>query len=202
MTSPPTANPTDLSSRATKSFQSSLGLTNCTSPLLPTGLVQVYNVSTSNALPTLTSLLPASSLNNSLASSSSSTVPKDITSPSVSPPSLKTKDKIVTGVMVPVGITTITLLGILTWRKYRKRDPDGDPVPHPEDTQPYLQQKAELEDEQRRIHELDARERRYEIEGDSSRHELAVREEPYRASSRQELRGSEHCQELEVTGQL
>lgn len=35
----------------------------------------------------------------------------------------------------------------------------------PEEIQPYLQQKAELEDEPRRRHEVEARERRYELDG-------------------------------------
>ena len=47
-----------------------------------------------------------------------------------------------------------------------------------EEKQPYLQQKAELEDEPRRRHEVEAYERRYELEG-NERLELQERHSIY-----------------------
>ena len=65
------------------------------------------------------------------------------------------------------------------------------------DAQPYFQQKGELDDEQR-IHEMDAVEPRYEMEGDDRIHEIPV-EERHRRSLRQELRGEEHARELSTS---
>ena len=51
--------------------------------------------------------------------------------------------------------------------------PDGDPK---EKSQPYLQQKAELEAEECRKHELEAQERKYEMGTEGDRHELSAEE--------------------------
>lgn len=66
-----------------------------------------------------------------------------------------------------------------------------------EDGQPYLQQKAELEAEENRKHELDALETPHEIGNEGERYELPANEEDV-IRMRQELRGEEHCKELEV----
>lgn len=66
----------------------------------------------------------------------------------------------------------------------------------PEDTQPYLQHKAELEDEERRRHEMDAREARYEMNGEDTMHEIGTGGDR-RISALQELKGPEHSKELE-----
>ncbi len=75
-------------------------------------------------------------------------------------------------------------------------------------SQPYLQQKAELEAEERRKFELEAREKRYELDADdivheaegyNNRHEISTeRMTPMILSllTRQELRGEEHSREL------
>lgn len=70
----------------------------------------------------------------------------------------------------------------------------------PEDSQPYLQQKAELEAEETRKHELEVGEIRHELDGkiriqeisDESSHGLPS------VYQRQELRGEEHSRELEA----
>ena len=80
-----------------------------------------------------------------------------------------------------------------------------------EETQPYLQQKAELEAEEKRRIELEAVEVRYEMDGGDDRKEMPapgsdVRTEidtttrPSMPSLRetQELRGEEFSRELEV----
>ena len=88
-------------------------------------------------------------------------------------------------------------------RRYRKRRTaavtdtadSADPL---DGTQPYLQQKAELEAEERQRNELEARERRFEVGGGNEVHELAAEGERRRMSLLQELRGPEHSQELDV----
>ena len=61
--------------------------------------------------------------------------------------------------------------------------------PH-EDTRPYLQQKAELEAEEKRKHELEALERRYE---------LPAGEQDSMNQTRKELRGEEHSAKLGIS---
>lgn len=72
------------------------------------------------------------------------------------------------------------------------------------DTQFYVDRKAELEDEERRKHELDGAGISYEMEGEERVFEMRSGrdEEMSLASIRgtQELRGVEHSQELEVLG--
>ena len=70
--------------------------------------------------------------------------------------------------------------------------------PPQEDSQPYLQRKAELEAEETRKHELEARQRRCEVGNEGERYELPVEERDLMVRSRQELRGEEHSKELEV----
>ena len=70
--------------------------------------------------------------------------------------------------------------------------------PH-EETQPYLQQKAELEAEENRKHRLEARERRYEMGSEGERYELPAGGRDSMRRTRQELRGEEHSKELDVS---
>ena len=69
-----------------------------------------------------------------------------------------------------------------------------------EDNEPYFQQKAELEAEEKRKHELEVKERRYELDGESRIHEMSDESSHGLPSFhvRQELRGEEHLRELEV----
>ncbi len=64
-----------------------------------------------------------------------------------------------------------------------------------ENSQWYFQQKAELDDEQRR-HEMEAAEGHYELEGDFEIREMPA-EGRERHCGRQELRGEEHSKELD-----
>ncbi len=75
-------------------------------------------------------------------------------------------------------------------------------------SQPYLQQKAELEAEERRKFELEAQEKRYELdaddtiheaEGENHRHEFSterIRSPMLSIRTRQESRGEEYSREL------
>ena len=63
----------------------------------------------------------------------------------------------------------------------------------------YFQNKAELEDESNRRHELSAEERRYEIGTEGAIHEMSANDEREGKVQRmQEPRGEEHLQELEA----
>ena len=114
---------------------------------------------------------------------------------------LSSSTKIGIGIGGSTAGTIILLLAIRDFLRYRKRK-NGDRAEKQEATsgepQPYFQQKGELEDEARRRHELEAAERRYELE------ENIVNEMPTlemdndrSADRRQELIGEEHCKELD-----
>ena len=122
-----------------------------------------------------------------------------------SPGSYDQKVKIANGVAIPVVLLGLVLLGFLVYKRrknqktLREEDPTSQDIGSPqEDSQPYLQQKAELEAEGKRKHELEAQERRYEIGNEGERYELPVEEGDLMVRSRQELRGEEHSRELEV----
>ena len=82
-----------------------------------------------------------------------------------------------------------------------KSDPDVT-----DNTQPYVDRKAELEDEERRKHELDGAGIRYEVEGQDTFYEMPSNgnAEMRLSSLRQthEIPGMEHSQELEVPGNV
>ena len=71
--------------------------------------------------------------------------------------------------MVPTIVVALIFSGLWTWwklhRKSRNAGVEQRSATPTEEVQPYLQQKAELEDEAVRRHELEAQERRYEIDG-------------------------------------
>lgn len=90
------------------------------------------------------------------------------------------------------------MLGLLTWRKSRSSSVDNGPATLSKDSQPYLQQKAELEAKERGTYELEGRERVHEVDGVDAVSEMAVEREPPGMSTIQELRGAEHVKELEV----
>ena len=116
------------------------------------------------------------------------------------------KVKISLGVAIPVASLGLVLLGYLVYKRRKMQETleeEDAPSkkggsPH-EDPQPYLQQKAELEAEEKRKHELEARERRYEMGVEGERYELPVEGQDMMTQSRQELRGEEHSTELDVS---
>ncbi len=69
-------------------------------------------------------------------------------------------------------------------------------------TQLYIDRKAELGDEERRIHEMNAESLKYELEGEDKVFEIPSHREsgPVLASLQEthEMGGTEHAQELEV----
>lgn len=71
-----------------------------------------------------------------------------------------------------------------------------------DNTQPYLEQKAELDAEEVRKHELEAQQRLFEMAGEDSIREMPTGQERRRISALQELGGTEHSKELEVPSNL
>lgn len=201
---PATFNSTEFQSTAIVSFNDYIGFGTCSgqpdaavittpavsspSPLNPLKSSPDQNPTESNS-PETSSLSPNSTHSVSTHSSGS----------------YDTKVEIANGVAIPVGILGLVLLGLLIYRHLKTRkilkeedatsQEQGSPR---EDAQPYLQQKGELEAEGKRKHELEARERRYEMGNEGERYELPVEEEDLMIRTRQELRGEEHSTELEV----
>ncbi|CAD6569695.1 MAG: hypothetical protein ASARMPREDX12_006344 [Alectoria sarmentosa] len=93
----------------------------------------------------------------------------------------------------------MSVLAFLWWRKYRKKQvaaiSTGKDDNTADNSQLYMQQKAELEDEDRRKHELDAQEKIFEMDGDMI-HEMPVASRGQRLGQTQELRGEEFSKEL------
>ena len=113
------------------------------------------------------------------------------------------------GMAVSISITVLMLLGlgILRWRRWKKKQGSKASTPVTEmldtadDNQPYLQPKAELEDEERRKAELEAEDSRYELDVGGAKVELPALNDILGAADfseqiRQELRGEEFAGEL------
>ncbi|KAL8930803.1 MAG: hypothetical protein Q9208_000344 [Pyrenodesmia sp. 3 TL-2023] len=102
------------------------------------------------------------------------------------------------GVCIPLAmlvIITLAGLGIVKRRKRKSHNSSGEPSAPSKDDQPYLQQKGELEAEERRKYELQAEIKQYELEGDHDIQEMSTPANDL-ALNRPELRGEEHCKEL------
>ena len=175
------------SSSALKDLITSLGLTGCS----PSPVSTIYSPSSPSSPPI--SSITAVGLN--FTASTSRVTPDN-------------RDKIAIGVTIPVVIVVIISLciGVLLWRHKKskqgqKPQTDTDAAMPISNRQPYLQHKAELEDEERRKHELEAHEARYEMDGDDEIHEMGSEDGRRRLSRLQELRGPEHSQELEAPSQ-
>lgn len=119
--------------------------------------------------------------------------------------SYRKRVEVANGVAIPIAFLGLALLGFLVYRrrktqkKIKQKNVTSQKQGSPQEyTQPYLQQKAELEAEEKRKHELEARERRYEMGNEGERYELPVERENLMIRTRQELRGGEHSTELEV----
>lgn len=109
--------------------------------------------------------------------------------------------KIAIGTVVPVLLITVLALAIRRILQHRKRklvDLSNGTGILSDESHPYLQQKGELEAEEKRKYELPAEERRYELEEDNQIREMSTTDSPYEMSTQrtQELRGEEHSREL------
>ncbi|KAM0803721.1 hypothetical protein BDR22DRAFT_818902 [Usnea florida] len=200
--SKPTSIPTsDFEPTASYSFLDYLGIGDCVGQgeqVIPTDLTPVTLVN--GSLPR-GSLLSANSTSTKASISGSSTV---IPAPGSRHQNLDKQAKIGIGIAIPVAVGALVLPALLLWRRYRKnKGVNTTTAEHkgPEGVQPYLQQKPELEAEDKGKQELDAEERRYELAGASLIHEMSDRSNNSLPASRvlQELRGEEHAKELGVS---
>ncbi|KAG8527917.1 uncharacterized protein KY384_006833 [Bacidia gigantensis] len=127
---------------------------------------------------------------------------------SQSPPTLNTTQKVGIGVAASI-VSTALLIFVLSfiWRKKRRqraRKASEEVLATAIDQSPfYLQQKAELEDEDRRKHELEGEGKMVELGGESTvKHEMPAASdmititEPLSSQFRQELMSEEFAQEI------
>ena len=199
------ANSNAFESSVTSLLRSKIGFSSCSGNgnllYLPSDLIPILNT-TSSPLPTNTTLLSTASNNrssNTTISSAADNVPTGLT----------TKEKTATGVVVPAVVIIAFVLGMIFYmRRRRKRNHSGkDTNGSEEETQPYLQQKAEFEAEEKRRLELEAVEVRYEMDGGDHVNEIpgshvrneidtVVRPQMPSLKETQELRGEECSKEL------
>lgn len=111
-----------------------------------------------------------------------------------SPTGLSLGTKFGIGIAISVGTIALIMFGVFLWRRDRKQSrailKPPETTEQQEDTsEPFVRQKAELDAEQRR-HEMEAN-TRHELE-EGGRHELDAEDR------RQELKGDDHSRELEV----
>ena len=179
---------------------------------IATDLIQVQNatlVETGLSVNSTSSSSPLLSV-SSTSRNTTATSPTSAARKVMSPKEKTAIDAVGSGLFV-----ALIIIGTLAWRKYRKRriaaatDAINEgPSSSSEDTQPYLQQKSELDAEEARKHELHAEEQRNELagiaihemqEGNQS-HEILTEARITMASLRatHELKGEEHSKELEA----
>ena len=209
ITSPTTVPSSDFPFYAASEFLDFLGFSTCVGSgeeLFPTPIIPVTNISVTPA--------PSASLRVGANSTTSPTLhSSNATKPTVTP-RLDEPERI--GIGVAVSFATLILISLVAfiWRKQRLRsaaitaEKQGDTEKRREgtsasegDNQPYLQQKAELEAEERQRHELEARQKIYELDGQTCINEIPAGTHEHRLAimrSRQELRGGEHSQELDT----
>ena len=230
ITIPATVDSTAYSSSVGSLFEDHLGFSTCEgngmqasivslTPLVEVGigtsspfatLLQVANATSSPLSTNVPTTSPSSAPHNS---SSSPTI---ISSAENISPGFSTRDKAATGVVVPVVAIISFILGVIYLRsrrrRFQNRSHSGNGLADPsEEAQPYLQQKAELEAEEKRRLELEAVEVRYEMDGGNDRNNLLAPGEGVRNEidtiarppmpslrERQELRGEECSKELEA----
>lgn len=180
---------------ANRSFLHYLGFSPCSTPRQDVVTTTFINS------PSLTSLPPSAT-----ATSTKVPIPRVSTETSVARPShhrLDEHTKVGIGIVISVVVIALFLLAVfLSLRSYKIRKTKTLEEKHtaPEDSQPYLQQKAELEAEEIRKHELEVGEIRHELDGKSRIHEISDESGHGLPSvyERQELRGEEISRELEV----
>ena len=209
---PAIANSTEFQSKAIESFIDHLGFSTCSAggvyvdPLALTTVLLATVIATPIASNTSPSAGPNQNSTQPISTGISGSNSSSTQSFSTQSPGSHGKEiEIAIGVAIPVAFLVLVSLGFFAyrrWRIHKKLKEVNAMSPKQgslhEDRQPYLQQKAELEAEEKRKHELEARERRYEMDNEGERYELPVGEQGVVIRTRQELRGEEHSKELEV----
>lgn len=218
---PATADASRSQSTAISQILSFLGSSTCANGVsavvnLPNETASTLAIIDSN---TLTSATPLTSLTSPILTStafpaptSTPLLPTTSSAPKSIPLELSERNKIVIGTVLPaVAIVSVLLCTAYLRRRWKRRHSDkekNDSADSSENIQPYLQQKSELDCEERRQLELDAQERRFEMdgvdtrcenEGVSSSHEVPVegrRQGLLSLEMLHELKGEEHSKEL------
>ncbi len=185
---PPNAEPTAFQSSAFSKFIDFLGFSTCG---LGVNVVEDIPTNTVNlADSTLLSFASVSTPSDTSSESANYSNTLASTAPGINPntpilpsrtfdgPSsgINTGAKVAIGAFIPViGIASLSFVTIYLWRKRRRAQStksNKNTSDSLDDTQPYLQQKAELDSEERRQLELDAQELRYEMDGAVEMYEL------------------------------
>lgn len=112
---------------------------------------------------------------------------------------------IIISIIAPSVVILLLLACFFMIRSYRKKRRQAASIDGPErisNVQLYVDQKPELEDQERRKHELDAQEIRYEMEGGNRLFEISEERVTDKRQStsdvKAELRGEKHSQELDL----
>ncbi|CAF9929808.1 MAG: hypothetical protein ALECFALPRED_004453, partial [Alectoria fallacina] len=118
---------------------------------------------------------------------------------------IRSERVIVISVIAPSVVILLLLACFFMIRSHRKKRRNVGSNDGPErisNVQLYVDQKPELEDQERRKHELDTQEIRYEMEGGNRMFEISEERVTNKRQStsdvKAELRGEEHSQELDV----
>ena len=179
------------------SFYETIGYEGCTATLPPSPVVPAPQTLADPSPASTPSIAPAESSATALASVTESPSPvRHVHSIQI----------IIPSVVLPIVGLMIVLLYFVDIRRYRKQRSQATSTNQPDMTsnkQLYVDQKAELEDEERRKHELDADGIAYEMEGEDTFFEMSgdgYKETRSVSNRTQELRGMEHSTELEVPG--
>ena len=194
LSKPSTTDSAQFQAAAESSFVRFLGFNGCIGAIQPSELVAIRNATQTNS-DTAASLRNADSSSQLLTTTLSTNT---IASPSSSSGPIhgmgQRNARIVVGVTIPIGSIAALVLGISLWRNYRKRrhiQPTNQ-IPQNQDSIAFLQQKAELEAQERRRCELHEEDIRHELEMNERRPEL------HGGRRWQELRSEEHSRELEA----
>ena len=208
ITSPTTVPNSDFPVYAASEFVDFLGFSTCVGSgeeLFPTPIIQVTNISLT---PASSTFLPATANSTTSPTLHSSNATQPIVTPRLDEP-----EKI--GIGVAVSFTALILISLVVALRWHKRgfrsaaitaEEQGNTEDREEgassdwvDSQPYFQQKVELEAEERQRHELEGRQKMHELDGGTEIREVPAGTHEHRLAvmrTRQELRGEEHSQEL------
>lgn len=180
---------------AYSSLNAAIGYEGCTaalppSPVVPTLMNPLVVTSSSSASATATALDSTTKAESS-----------------VSVRRINTTQIIIVSVTVTTAGLMILLFCFVAIRRYRKKRSQATLVKQPDmtsDAQPYLDQKAELEDEEQRKYELSSTGIMFEMEGENRIFEMpsdaGTRTKSTSLQGIHEMRGAEHSKELEVPG--
>lgn len=192
-------------SSALAAFVASLGFESCSggageAPIASIPITDLTGTSFSEepATSSPTNLHPSSTTPTSSAEPTSSSTSSQIEAEKTG---LETQANVGIGIGIPLAVIIALVFAgrrCLHYRSRKLKERAGENEAPSEEHQPYLQQKGELEAEEKRKYELQAEERRYELK-ENEIFEMPTEEVKSKRFHlrRQELRGEEHCQGLD-----